>query len=1050
MLARCFKVCLFLSLFTVLSCSRSGKNDSTLKFQLPSSSQKAAQESMSGPLNQWGLTDIAELDDINCYAVLVARSNPSEAKNTCLDATNNLSFPVSQVAGLYPAGSQVELVVNSGPAQTIYLLGLKTTASCKVLLNENLNLSQFSRPKVIAKKVVSIDPGLNVVRMSASLIGSFNVKSCRGPDLAFGEPETAFPTVSISSPAADSFVNASNVTAFHVSGSCSAEGDVSLDFNSGLVQENTSCVSGTWSASVDLSSLIDGNVQLSVEHMDTAGNSAIPVSRTFIKDTVAPTLAFTSPAVNTVVNTTMTSFNVAGTCSENGRPIQISGGASIVTATCASGAWTANLDFSNKTPGTLTVTATSSDAAGNEASTSRNFIKNTPAVLALTTGSTLVQFSNTIANGGTSSLTFTLKNNGQMQANSISIPAPTGSFSMTTNTCSSGTLAAGGTCDVTLSFTPQAYGMITQNLTITYNDSGSSQTLLLQLQGNGVNPAQLIIKDGGIQITSYDFGFTELDEDSTKTLTLVNMGNYDASNIQFGTLPNGFSAAPGGCTGTIQTGNSCSFTVTFHPTDQNLQSTTLPINFNDGLTTASVLLNLSGTGAENKITLSNLTISHRSKTGFDVSVGFTGDGNNNAQVKAYYCNKTSNSACDPETGGDNVVLTKDGAFFKGHVSLSPSNAFNEIKVRIVAADTDGVAGSIADQTAILANAFLQVTAGQEHTCGVTVDHEIKCWGYNADGELGNGTTTNSLSAVAIAVSKTWMFVESSRYSTCAIDDGGNGYCWGEGSNGQLGNGSTADKSTPTLVSGSHAWSKITPGILHTCGLTTTGEVYCWGSGSNGRLGNGSGSDQSTPSKISGARTYTDVTVGQESSCALAADKTIYCWGSNSDGQLGNGGGSDQNTPTAIPSISFDRLSLSYKHACGTENGTGKLYCWGTNGNGELGHGDSGNYYNGPVLSSSGSTGWAALDMGDNHSCGLRGSDLYCWGANSYGQVGNNSASDQLTSVLIKPNQLAVSAGSLHTCSIDSDHTLWCWGNNYSGQLGDNSTTDRSAPVHVSP
>jgi hypothetical protein len=143
--------------------------------------------------------------------------------------------------------------------------------------------------------------------------------------------------------------------------------------------------------------------------------------------------------------------------------------------------------------------------------------------------------------------------------------------------------------------------------------------------------------------------------------------------------------------------------------------------------------------------------------------------------------------------------------------------------------------------------------------------------------------------------------------TCAILDDGSVRCWGYNSNGQLGDGTNTDRNTPTALS---SWPSgrtavaITAGSYHTCAILDDGSVRCWGSNSDGQLGDGTTTDRNTPTTLSGwpsGRTAVAISAGYYHTCAILDDGSVRCWGYNSDGQLGDGTTTSRNTPTALSS-----------------------------------------------------------------------------------------------------------------------------------------------------
>jgi len=90
--------------------------------------------------------------------------------------------------------------------------------------------------------------------------------------------------------------------------------------------------------------------------------------------------------------------------------------------------------------------------------------------------------------------------------------------------------------------------------------------------------------------------------------------------------------------------------------------------------------------------------------------------------------------------------------------------------------------------------------------------------------------------------------------TCGVTKQGEGYCWGYGADGRLGNGATADQAEPAKVSGGHTWQSISTGLSNTCGVTTDGALYCWGYNEDGQLGDDSTVERFVPTLVAGQET----------------------------------------------------------------------------------------------------------------------------------------------------------------------------------------------------
>lgn len=151
-----------------------------------------------------------------------------------------------------------------------------------------------------------------------------------------------------------------------------------------------------------------------------------------------------------------------------------------------------------------------------------------------------------------------------------------------------------------------------------------------------------------------------------------------------------------------------------------------------------------------------------------------------------------------------------------------------------------------------------ISCGFDHTCGITSDGEAYCWGANHFGQLGNGTPTPSLStpvytpvpvAGDLAFASISLGGESERGHTCGLTTRGEAYCWGWNAGGQLGDGTNSDRYTPTPVSGGLVFASLSLGRGHTCGVTTDGEAYCWGLNQSGQLGDGTTNHSSVPVRV---------------------------------------------------------------------------------------------------------------------------------------------------------------------------------------------------------
>jgi alpha-tubulin suppressor-like RCC1 family protein len=350
--------------------------------------------------------------------------------------------------------------------------------------------------------------------------------------------------------------------------------------------------------------------------------------------------------------------------------------------------------------------------------------------------------------------------------------------------------------------------------------------------------------------------------------------------------------------------------------------------------------------------------------------------------------------------------------------------------------------------------FSQLAVGYLHTCGVTTDNRAYCWGWNAHGQAGDGTTTTRLPRpTAVSTGLHFLEVSGGVGHTCGLSTDHRIYCWGRNDDGQLGDGTTIPRRRPVPVASALFFRQVRAGFDHTCGLTTDKRAYCWGRNTSGELGTGRGSAL-RPAAVAGGLRFFQISAGNSYSCGKTTDYRGFCWGANDYGKLGDGTTTNRRTPRAVAGgLQFYQVSAGAMHTCGLTPGN-RVYCWGWNAGGALGDGI--NYYQRltPVPVAGGLYFRQVVAGGGIHSCGLtRDSRAYCWGYNGSGQLGDGTINERSTPVAVAGGRhfnaaIGVGAGADHTCGLGTDHRIYCWGFNGNGQLGDGTTTDRLTPVRV--
>ena len=392
----------------------------------------------------------------------------------------------------------------------------------------------------------------------------------------------------------------------------------------------------------------------------------------------------------------------------------------------------------------------------------------------------------------------------------------------------------------------------------------------------------------------------------------------------------------------------------------------------------------------------------------------------------------------------------------------------------------------------------QLSTGGYHTCLLSNQGDVRCWGQNEYGQLGRGHEENigddecPVESVDIPPGEGGDVVQitAGDAHTCALRSGGEVWCWGSNDYGQLGLGHTKDigddeglETSPVRVG--DRVIQITAGRYHTCALLRTGYARCWGGNYDGQLGLGSNDedigDDEDPSVSDlvhlGSVRVLRIEARGEHTCSLlqrGQEREVACWGQNDTGQLGLGHTNDigdDELPGERVNIesSVVQLSSSYAHVCVRFEG-GDIKCWGRNHVGQLGQGNVRAIGDDDVPAAERSVdlgGSQALQIsaGGFHTCVLvdQGS-VRCWGENDAGQlgygntlpVGHDSSHLPLTrNVAIGDGRLAVQVetGQQFTCVLLDDDTTRCWGINDSGQLGYGHTErigDDETPPEVHP
>jgi alpha-tubulin suppressor-like RCC1 family protein len=300
---------------------------------------------------------------------------------------------------------------------------------------------------------------------------------------------------------------------------------------------------------------------------------------------------------------------------------------------------------------------------------------------------------------------------------------------------------------------------------------------------------------------------------------------------------------------------------------------------------------------------------------------------------------------------------------------------------------------------------IALTTGSGHSCALKTDGSVACWGNNNKNQLGDGTAVGKTLPTAVTNLASVTAIAAGKDHTCAIKSnaGGAVVCWGLNDNGQLGDGTQTNSPTPKNAIGLLAnVLAISAGDNHTCALASSGQVKCFGSNVRRQMGIGN----ATPTLLNtvpGLTNVVAISAGAEHTCALKADHTVACWGASGAGRNGNNlVGTEtvcqidgvvcatvNSSPVTVTGLT-DAVAISAgnAHTCALR-ANGSLACWGNASAGQLGN-DTTNDKNSPAPVAC-LTNAVSVSAGLDHTCALKadGSSA-CWGGNSEGQLGNGT------------------------------------------------------------
>ena len=349
-----------------------------------------------------------------------------------------------------------------------------------------------------------------------------------------------------------------------------------------------------------------------------------------------------------------------------------------------------------------------------------------------------------------------------------------------------------------------------------------------------------------------------------------------------------------------------------------------------------------------------------------------------------------------------------------------------------------------------AHAWTHVVAGHNHSCAVTDDNQMFCWGEDAEGEVdgqpGRGTSSSPcipgepcdqplpvVSPVPHAD-----HLAAGDYYTCALD-GTSLTCWGYNDRGTL--GADGDIVRPVAAPAGEQWTNLFGGDRGNCGTTDANRLYCWGILYPDQTVN-------YPTEQTDADlmpSMLDIKLGDNFACGVRSDNMRICWGANNNYQLGEGFQNDITNPSASMMFPLvDQIAVRNDHVCAVGDTDHHIACWGLAGAQETGASTNPATTPNDVTDARNQllTMCSSVSTGDRMSCAVCMGALQCWGGNDSGQLGRGSVmnnSDLHAAPVDVPAGMMfteVASGTTHSCAITTDGRMYCWGYGLHGQLGD--------------
>jgi alpha-tubulin suppressor-like RCC1 family protein len=350
-----------------------------------------------------------------------------------------------------------------------------------------------------------------------------------------------------------------------------------------------------------------------------------------------------------------------------------------------------------------------------------------------------------------------------------------------------------------------------------------------------------------------------------------------------------------------------------------------------------------------------------------------GWGRNTAQYPALGLNNTTNYSSPKQTGSGTKDWLHVSAGTGFTIAIKENNTLWAWGYNVLGALGTSGAGSYVSspvQVGALTN-WLTVSSGYSYNLAIKTDGTLWSWGYNAQGQIGDGTQTYRNSPVQVGSETIWAYVGCGNKSSYAIKTDGTLWSWGQNNIGQLGLGNTTYYSSPKQIGALTNWLNVAGGYYHAVAVKTNGTIWAWGQNTQGQLGQGNTINRSSPVQVGALTTWSKTRAIYFSCFGIRSDGTLWSWGQNAAGQLGLGNTTYYSSPKQIGSnTNWASLALNGGQSASglaiTTSGT--LWAWGAGNYGKLGLGNT-TYYSVPKQVGT-LTSWTKVSQANNHTMAI--------------------------------------------------------------------------------